>query len=165
MLRYFDWKMTITGTTSNSNHKTLNRQDLHYPRTYNYPHTYTRMRAHMSPQTHPRTYTCTYKLCVNSVLNIIRILCVCVCACVRACMRACMHACMHACVYALRIVSTSKIFCFTNTLILSSCTERVQTDGMSKLSTIYLGQEMLISCWFQATDRNKIYFRWVFTHF
>ena len=52
--------------------------------------------------------------------------CVCVCARVHALMHACMCVCMHvyACVcvriyiYALRIVSTDKILCHINTLII-----------------------------------------------
>ena len=68
------------------------------------------------------------------------LVCACACACVRACVRVCVRACVRACVClparahvnAHRIVSTDKILCLINTLIviiLSWAAREVLTVG------------------------------------
>ena len=84
--------------------------------------------------------------------------CVCVCVCVSACVRVCVRACVRAscvCLYAFRIVSTDKILCFINTLIMmiitSPFSSKVQ-EAMMVSSVEATSSDITI--WKRATQRD-----------
>ena len=66
-MRRLMWKTTIRMTTSNANHKKLNRHDLNYTHVCTHPHINTHTHTHLCPQTKPSPRAIKKK---KTVLNI-----------------------------------------------------------------------------------------------